>query len=141
MQRFTPLITQPNKQNKVRTRRSILLNQFTFIGVFLIIALIFGIAPIAFASILRPNKPNRRKSEIYECGLQPHGEAWVQFKVQYYVFALAFVVFDVEAVFLLPWALAYNTLGLYAVIEVIIFILILLGALIYIWRKGALEWM
>ena len=118
-----------------------MLDQFTFIGVFLIVALIFGIAPIAIARVLRPRKPNRRKSETYECGLQPYGDAWVQFKVQYYVFALAFVVFAVEAAFLLPWALAYHALGFYAVIEAIIFILILLGALVYVWRKGALEWM
>ncbi len=117
-----------------------MLDQFTFIGVFLIVALIFGIAPVAIARVLRPKKPNRRKVESYECGLQPHGDAWVQYKVQYYVFALAFVVFDVEAAFLLPWALAYRALGLYAAIEAIIFILILLGALGYVWRKGALEW-
>ena len=118
-----------------------MLSQFTFVGVFLVVALIFGIAPIAIASILRPKKPSSRKSETYECGLQPHGEAWVQFKVQYYIFALAFVVFDVEAVFLLPWALAYRQLGFYAVVEAVLFILILLGALLYIWRKNALEWM
>jgi NADH:ubiquinone oxidoreductase subunit 3 (subunit A) len=73
--------------------------------------------------------------------MQTHGETWVQFKAQYYVFAIAFVVFDVEAVFLLPWAVAYDSLGLYAVVEAIIFILILLGALVYVWRKGGLEWM
>jgi len=117
------------------------LDQFAFIGVFLIVALIFGVAPLVIAFILRPKKPNPRKAETYECGLQPHGDAWVQLKVQYYVFALAFVVFNVEAVFLLPWALAYHALELYAVVEAIIFILILLGALVYVWRKGALEWM
>jgi len=117
------------------------LDQFTFIGIFLIIALIFGVAPLAIAFVLRPKKPNPRKAETYEGGLQPHGEAWVQFKAQYYIFALAFVVFDVEAVFLLPWALAYNQLEFYAVVEAIIFILILLGALGYIWRKNAFEWM
>jgi NADH-quinone oxidoreductase subunit A len=118
-----------------------LLDQFTFIGVFLIVALILGIAPIAVAFFLRPKKPNPRKAETYECGLQPHGDAWVQFKVQYYVFALVFLVFAVEAAFLLSWALAYQSLGLDAVIEAIIFILILLAALVYVWRKGALEWM
>jgi NADH-quinone oxidoreductase subunit A len=118
-----------------------LLDQFAFIGFFLIVALIFGIAPPILASIVRPKKPNPRKSEIYECGMQTHGETWVQFKAQYYVFAIAFVVFDVEAVFLLPWALAYQQLALYAVVEAVIFILILLGGLFYLWRKGALEWM
>jgi len=118
-----------------------LLDQFAFIGVFLIVALIFGVAPPALASLFRPRKPNPRKAETYECGLQTPGETWIQFKAQYYIFALAFVVFDVAAVFLLPWALAYHRLGLHAVIEAIIFILILLGGLVYAWRKGALEWM
>lgn len=118
-----------------------MLTQFAFVGVFLVIALIFGVAPIVIAFFLRPKKPNPRKASTYECGLDPLGEAWVQFKVQYYVFALAFIVFDVEAALLLPWALAYRALGLYAVVEAIVFILILLGALIYVWRKGALEWM
>ena len=117
-----------------------MLDQFAFVGVFLIVALIFGIAPIGMAYFLRPKKPNARKAETYECGIQPRGEAWVQFKAQYYLFALAFLVFDVEAVLLLPWAVAYKALGLYAAIEGVIFILILLGALGYVWRKGGLEW-
>ena len=69
------------------------------------------------------------------------GETWIQFKVQYYVYALVFLVFDVETVFLYPWAMAYNNLSMYAVVEAIIFILILLGGLLYAWRKGALEWL
>lgn len=118
-----------------------MLSQFAFVGVFLLIALFFGVAPLIIAFFLRPKKPNSRKKSTYECGLDPLGDAWVQFKAQYYVFGLAFVVFDVEAALLLPWALAYHALDLYAVIEAIIFILILLGALLYVWRKGALEWM
>jgi NADH-quinone oxidoreductase subunit A len=118
-----------------------LLDQFAFIGIFLIVALIFGVAPPALAFLIRPKKPSPRKAETYECGLRTHGKTWVQFKAQYYDFALAFIVFDVEAVFLLPWALAYHTLGLYAVVEALIFILILLGGLVYVWRKGGLEWM
>jgi NADH-quinone oxidoreductase subunit A len=118
-----------------------LLKQFTFIGVFLIVALIFGIAPPLLAYLVRPKRSNPRKAETYECGMLTHGETWVQFKAQYYTFALAFVAFDVEAAFLLPWAVAYNALPLYAVIEAVIFILILLGGLFYLWRRGALEWM
>jgi NADH-quinone oxidoreductase subunit A len=118
-----------------------LLDQFAFIGFFLIVALIFGVAPPVMAWFVRPKKPNPRKMDTYECGMRTHGETWVQFKAQYYTFAIAFVLFDVEAVFLLPWALAYNALELYAVVEAIIFILILLGGLVYLWRKGALEWM
>jgi len=118
-----------------------LLEQFAFIGVFLIVALIFGIAPPVLASLVRPKKPNPRKAQIYECGMPTHGKTWIQFKAQYYNFALAFIVFDVVAVFLLPWALAYHALGLYAVVEAVVFILILLGGLLYVWRKGALKWM
>ncbi len=118
-----------------------MLNQFAFIGFFLVVALIFGVAPPVMAWFFRPKKPNPRKTEIYECGMATHGPTWVQFKAQYYTFAIAFVLFDVEAVFLLPWALVYHMLPLYAVIEALIFILILLGGLVYLWRKGALEWM
>jgi NADH-quinone oxidoreductase subunit A len=118
-----------------------LLDQFAFIGFFLIVALIFGVAPPVMAWLVRPKRSNPRKTGIYECGMQTYGDTWVQFKAQYYTFAIAFVLFDVEAVFLLPWALAYNALELYAVVEAIIFILILLGGLVYLWRKGALEWM
>ena len=118
-----------------------MLSQFGFVGIFLLVSLFFGVAPLLVAFLLRPKKPNPRKASSYECGLEPRGDAWVQFKVQYYIFALAFVVFDVEAALLLPWAVAYQALDLYAVVEAILFILILLGALIYVWRKGALEWM
>lgn len=90
--------------------------------------------------LLRPKKPNPLKLETYECGVQTVGDAWVQFRAQYYIFALIFVLFDVEAVFLFPWAVAYNRLGLYAVIEMALFLLLLLGGLLYAWRKGALEW-
>ncbi|MCS7252188.1 MAG: NADH-quinone oxidoreductase subunit A [Thermoflexus sp.] len=89
---------------------------------------------------LRPKKPNPLKLETYECGVQTVGDAWIQFRAQYYIFALIFVLFDVEAVFLFPWAVAYNQLGLYAVIEMALFLLLLLGGLLYAWRKGALEW-
>jgi NADH-quinone oxidoreductase subunit A len=118
-----------------------LLDQFAFVGFFLIVALIFSVAPPIMAWFVRPKKSNPRKLETYECGMQTHGDTWVQFKAQYYTYAIAFVLFDVEAVFLLPWALAYQQLALYAVVEAIIFILILLGGLLYLWRKGALEWM
>ena len=95
---------------------------------------------LAAAWVVRPKKPNPIKNDTYECGIQTIGDTWVQFKAQYYLFALIFVVFDVEAVFLFPWAVAYNQLGLYALIEAALFILILMGGLLYAWSKGALEW-
>lgn len=118
-----------------------MLNQWMFIGLFLLMGAIFPGAPILLNSlILGPKKNNPIKNSVYECGIETVGDTWVQFKVQYYIFALVFVVFDVETVFLFPFAVAYNQVGLFAVLETLLFILILLGGLIYAWRKGALEW-
>jgi NADH:ubiquinone oxidoreductase subunit 3 (subunit A) len=118
-----------------------MLNQWMFIGLFLLMGAIFPGAPILLNSlILGPKKNNPAKNSVYECGIETVGDTWVQFKVQYYIFALVFVVFDVETVFLFPFAVAYNQVTLFAVLETLLFILILLGGLIYAWRKGALEW-
>lgn len=118
-----------------------MLEQFTFIGIFFVVALLLCLVMVGLSWLLRPKLPNPRKSEIYECGLVPHGGPWIRFKAQYYVFAVVFLVFDVEAVFLFPWAMAYDVLPLYAVLEGVLFILLLTLALVYVWRKGALEWM
>ena len=118
-----------------------MLNNWMFIGLFLIMAAIFPGVPILLNSlILGPKKNNPEKNSAYECGIETVGETWVQFKVQYYIFALVFVVFDVETVFLFPFAVAFQQVSLFAVFEVVLFILILAGGLIYAWRKGALEW-
>ena len=92
------------------------------------------------AWLISPKKPNAIKQSTYECGIETVGDTWIQFKVQYYIFALVFVVFDVEAVFLFPIAAAFNQLQLFAIFEVIVFVVILLVALGHIWRRGALEW-
>ena len=97
-------------------------------------------AAIAIAGLLSPHKPDPIKNSSYECGIETVGDSWVQFKAQYYVFGLVFLVFDVETVFLYPWAVAYNKLALWGVAEAVLFVIILLGGLIYAWRKGALEW-
>ena len=116
-------------------------NQWLFIGLFLLMGAIFPGAPIIINSlILGPKKNNPVKNSTYECGIETVGDTWVQFKVQYYIFALVFVVFDVETIFLFPFAAAYDQVGLFAVFEVVFFILILAGGLAYAWRKGALEW-
>jgi NADH-quinone oxidoreductase subunit A len=111
-----------------------------FIGVFLILAPIFPILALLIPRIIAPKKPNLIKQQTYECGIETVGESFIQFKVQYYIYALVFLVFDVELVFLYPWAAAFDLLPLYAVIEGVIFILILAGGLIYAWRKGILQW-
>ncbi len=102
-------------------------------------ALLMGVTLIA-ASLLRPKKPSKSKLDTYECGMETVGDTWVQFRSQYYVLALVFVVFDIEAVLLFPIAVAFNALSFFAVLNTIIFILILLVALLYAWRKGALDW-
>lgn len=116
------------------------LSEWAFIGVFLAIAGILPAVPIVLGWLIGPRKPNPIKIDTYECGIETIGDAWVQFKVQYYVFALVFLVFDVEMVLLFPWAVAYGNLGLFAFVEVLIFIALLAVALVYVWRKGALEW-
>jgi NADH-quinone oxidoreductase subunit A len=118
-----------------------LLADYNFVGLFLIVALLFPVIALGLAYFLRPKKPDPVKTSIYECGLETVGEAWVQFKPQYYIYALVFVIFDVEAVFIYPWAVAYNRLGLYALVEMAIFLAILFLGLAYAWRKRALRWM
>ena len=117
-----------------------MLSDWQFILLFAVIALVFPGAPILLAQLVNPKKPNPIKQSTYECGVETVGDTWIQFKVQYYIFALVFVVFDVEAVFLFPIAAAFDQLALFAVVEIILFVVILLVGLGYIWRKGALEW-
>jgi NADH:ubiquinone oxidoreductase subunit 3 (subunit A) len=117
-----------------------MLEQWIFIGLLLPVGLLLPAVAIGLNWVLGPKKPNPLKRSTYECGIETVGETWIQFKVQYYIFALIFVVFDVEAVFLYPWAVAYDKLPLYMVLEGILFILILAAGLVYAWRKGALEW-
>jgi NADH:ubiquinone oxidoreductase subunit 3 (subunit A) len=116
------------------------MSQWIYIGLFFLVGLIIPVGAIAAAWVLGPRKPNPIKQTTYECGIETVGESWVQFKAQYYIFALVFLIFDVETVFLFPWAVRLGQLGLFAVIEGIIFILILIAGLVYTWRKGMLEW-
>ncbi|MEJ5225100.1 MAG: NADH-quinone oxidoreductase subunit A [Anaerolineales bacterium] len=116
------------------------MDAWLYIGLFLIVGLIVPAAAIVMSALLAPRKPNPIKQSTYECGMETVGDSLVQFKAQYYVFALVFLVFDVETVFLFPWALAMNQMELFVVVEGIIFILILLSGLVYTWRKGLLEW-
>ena len=117
-----------------------ILNDWLYIGLFLLIVAFFPGAPILLAGIIAPKRPNPVKSQVYECGLETVGDTWVQFRVQYYIFALTFLVFDVELVFLFPWAVAFNDLSLFGVLAGVIFIFILFVELLAAWRKGVLEW-
>jgi len=116
------------------------MSQWIYIGLFIVVGLIIPVGAIAAAWVLGPKKPNPIKQTTYECGIETVGDSWVQFKAQYYIFALVFLVFDVETVFLFPWAVKLAQLGFFAVLEGIVFILILIAGLVYTWRKGMLEW-
>ena len=115
-------------------------NDWLYIGLFVVVEALVPSAAIIISWILSPKKPNHIKQSTYECGMETVGENWVQFKAQYYIFALVFLVFDVETVFLFPWAVSLGKLSLYAVFEGIVFILILIAGLVFAWRKGMLEW-
>lgn len=117
-----------------------MLSDYNFIGLFVLVAVIFPLVALGIAYLLRPKKPNPAKTETYECGQSTLGDTWVRFRAQYYIYALVFVAFDIEAVFLFPWAIAYNKLGLWALAEAFLFLAILTVGLVYAWRKGALRW-
>ena len=95
---------------------------------------------LLLSKILAPSKPSENKLDTYECGEEAEGSAWVQFNIRYYVIALVFIIFDVEILFLFPWAVVYKSLGWLAFIEMAIFLIILIFGLIYVWKKGDLDW-
>ena len=113
---------------------------YLFIGFFLIFALIFPVLPLILARFVAPKKPSQTKNATYECGLESEGDSWIQFRVQYYIYALIFVIFDIEIIYIYPWAVAYRKLGLFAFVEMTLFIAILAVGLIYAWKKKLLEW-
>jgi len=116
-----------------------IVNYFT-LGLFLIVSIIFVPAIIFLTKFLAPHNPTDEKLITYECGVPPRRGIFSHFYIRYYIFAFLFVIFDVEAVFLFPWAVYSRKLGLAGSIEVFIFIFILLLGLIYVWRKGILKW-
>ena len=117
-----------------------MLSDYNFIGIFVVVVLIFPFIALGLAWLLRPKKPNPVKTDTFECGLQTFGDTWVQFRAQYFIYALVFVVFDIEAVFLFPWAVAYDKVGLFAFFEALLFLAILAVGLVYAWRKDALQY-
>ena len=117
-----------------------LLDNWLFVGMLVIAAAGIPALALIIARLLAPRKPNPKKLETYECGMETVGDTWVQFKVQYYVYALVFLIFDVEIIFLYPWAVAFDRLDLLGVIAGVLFIFLLGDGLLYAWRKGALKW-
>jgi NADH-quinone oxidoreductase subunit A len=116
------------------------LSDWQFIAIFFALSPIFPAMPVILNRLLGPYKPNPIKQQSYECGIETVGDTWVQFKVQYYIYALVFVIFDVEAVFLFPIAAAYDQLGLFAIGAAALFIFLLADGLVYAWNRGVLEW-
>lgn len=108
--------------------------------VFIIFAFAFAIGGLIVSYLVRPHKPDPEKLSPYECGIPPMMDARERFSIRFFIIAMLFLLFDVEAVFLYPWAVVYNKIGLYGFVEMMLFIGILLVGYIYAWRKGALEW-
>jgi len=114
--------------------------EYFFIVLFLVLSVAMVLGGLGFSYLIAPHHPGRIKNTPYECGEQPIGQVWVQFNVGYYLFGLLFLMFDVEAAFLYPWAVAFRDIGLAGFLEVVIFLAVLLVGLAYAWKKGALEW-
>lgn len=119
-------------------------NPYFVIFVLLIVGVLFCLAPLAMAWLwarnFSPAKPGREKNATYECGLESKGDAWVQFKPAYYLYAIIFLIFDVEAVFLLPFAVAFTGLPVGAFVAMLVFLFLLVEGLVWAWQKGVLTW-
>lgn len=116
------------------------MSPYVILAAFVVAAGLLLAVPIIGSKLLSPRKPDPIKQSIYECGVETQGETWVQFKVQYYIYAIVFVLFDVEVVFLYTWAAAYTDLGVSALLPMVIFLVVLVDGLFYAWKTGALEW-
>ncbi len=119
-------------------------NPYFSLSALFVVALAFGLTPLGlawlWAKVYSPSKPNQLKNAIYECGLASKGDAWVQFRSAYYLYAIIFLIFDVETVFLLPFAVAFTGLGVAACISMLVFVLMLVEGLAWAWAKGILTW-
>jgi NADH-quinone oxidoreductase subunit A len=116
------------------------LRQYFTVAVFAGAAVLMVGAMLGAGRLLRPRRPQPQKYLNYECGVDPVGQGWTQSQIRYYVFALLFVMFDVEAVFIFPWAVRLDSLAVFGLVEMAIFVVILALGLLYAWRKGVLRW-
>ncbi len=117
-----------------------MLTEFGKIFVFFLTAIIFVVVAIFVAKLIRPSRPTKEKLTTYECGENPEGSPWIKFNIRFYVVALIFLIFDVEVVLLIPWALVYQQMGFLGYILGAIFLVLLGVGMAYEWRKGDLEW-
>ena len=117
---------------------------YLLIVVLLIGSVAFALTPLLLAWLwakkFSPRKPGKDKNAIYECGLESKGDAWVQFRSEYYLYAIIFLIFDVETIFLLPFAVAFTRLSVGAFVAMMIFLLLLVEGLVWAWQKGVLTW-
>jgi len=116
------------------------MKDFGIILIFIILSIVFIFASLIIAKLIRPSRWTSEKMLSYECGEDPEGDAWVQYNFRYYIYAILFLIFDVEVVFLFPWAVVFKNLKWLAFIDITLFILILLIPYIYLFIKGDLEW-
>ena len=107
---------------------------------FIIIALLIGVLPLALGKLIGPNRPDDKKLSPYECGFEAFEDARMKFDVRYYLVAILFILFDLEIAFMFPWAIVLNEIGLFGYIAMVIFLGILVVGFVYEWMKGALEW-
>jgi NADH-quinone oxidoreductase subunit A len=110
------------------------------IVLFFVVVIAFALGTLFLSYVVQPRVANAEKSSPYECGSEPISDARMPFPVRYYIIAMLFVIFDVEIIFLYPWAIAFDQIGLFGLIEMVIFIGLFLAGYIYAWKKGALEW-
>ncbi len=116
------------------------LSRYFPILLFVGIAMAFGVVTLVLSYVVQPKYPEAEKLSAYECGSEPFSDARMPFPVRYYIFAMLFVIFDIEVIFLYPWAVVYGQIGLFGLVEMLVFIGLFLVAYVYAWRKGALEW-
>ncbi len=114
--------------------------QYFTVLIFFLVGAGFVLFNLLLGRLIRPHNPTPEKLTPYECGEEPVGPAWIQFNMRFYIIALCFLIFDVEIVFLFPWGVVFRDLGLFAFVEMLIFIIILMVGLAYIWAKGDLQW-
>ncbi len=107
---------------------------------FIVLALGFGVVTFVLSYLVQPKYPEVEKLSVYECGSEPFSDSRMPFPVRYYVIAMLFVIFDIEVIFLYPWAVTFHQLGVIGLVEMLIFIGLFVVAYVYAWRKGALEW-
>jgi NADH-quinone oxidoreductase subunit A len=118
----------------------LMLSAYIPIAIFVVVATGFALFTLVFTSLIHPSKYNKVKLEPYECGIEPVTDARDRYSIRYYLVAMLFVIFDVETVFMFPWAVIFNKLLLFGLIEMLVFIFILVVGYYYAWQKGALDW-